>query len=75
MLRITMAQAGRKAIGTGATERCLPIQFFALAEEAFRDEPPPQQVCAICDCLDTNQGFEAGEKDFQLKNMNFWNMV
>lgn len=41
MLRITMAQAGRKAIGTGATETCLPIQFFALAEEAFRDETTP----------------------------------
>lgn len=33
------------------------------------------QLCAMCDCLATNQGFEAGEKNFQLKYMNFWSRV
>lgn len=86
-----MARAGRNATGTGATERRLPIQFFALAEEGIRDETiqaPPSpilpfaelnhvlgQLCAMCDCLATNQGFEAGEKNFQLKYMNFWSRV
>lgn len=33
------------------------------------------QLCAMCNCLATNQGFGAGEKNFQLKSMNFWSRV
>lgn len=45
----------------------LPIQFFILAKEAFRDQTIPiaspvelqdvsGELDAICDCLDINQG-------------------
>lgn len=37
--------------------------------------PPPPPLCAICDCLDTNPGFKAGENNFQLQNMNLWNII